>query len=425
MTRALVITRAWPQHPEQATHGIYQRLSMFLEALCQTFDTVEVLVFAPPNHIHQTNTLRYEALLQGKHGVGIQLNVHPRSPNPNPWSLKSRYLAGITSIDRQEDYINVGGPSQVKAVQAALARKPALVFAHRLHTFTPLWPLLPVLKVPLLFDMDDIEHRALARNIVARPLWPSERLRLMHVPAVMWRERQAIRLSSASFVCSQDDATALRKLASTDRVHVIPNTVNAPDHFHHNTSSVDTLGFIGSFAHTPNIDAVQWLLADIWPQIRHARPNARLRIGGAGSLNMFGHAHGKDGVEILDFVDDLGAYYQSLNLVIAPLRFGAGTRVKIIEAAGYAMPIVSTTLGAEGLAFNNGTEILLADKPDHFADQCVQLLENQDNAIEIGLTARRCFEQHYNRNAVVASINEHIRCALAETPNKKQNELPP
>jgi len=424
MTRALVITRAWPQHPEQATHGIYQRLSMFLDALCQSFDTVEVLVFAPPNHIHQANTLRYEALLQGKHGMGIQLNVHPRSPNPNPWNLKSRYLAGITSIDQQEDYINIGGPNQVKAVQAALARKPALVFAHRLHTFTPLWPLLPVLKVPVLFDMDDIEHRALARTIIAQPLWPSERLRLMHVPAVMWRERQAIRLSLASFVCSQDDATALRKLATTETVHVIPNTVNAPNHIHHNTNSVDTLGFIGSFAHTPNVDAVQWLLADIWPQIRRARPNARLRIGGAGSQQLFGNAHGKDGVEILDFVDDLGAYYQSLNLVIAPLRFGAGTRVKIIEAAGYAMPVVSTSLGAEGLALSNGTEILLADKADHFADQCVQLLENQGSAIEVGRAARRCFEQHYNRNAIVESIKVHIARALVATPNIIQKNLP-
>lgn len=417
MTHALVITRAWPEHPEQATHGIYQRLSMFLDALCQSFDTVEMLVFAPPNHINQANTIRYEALLKRKHGSGIQLYVDPRSPNPNPWGFSSRYLAGIASIDRQEDYVNVGGLNQVNAVQAALARKPSLVFVHRLHTFTPLWPLLPGLNVPLLFDMDDIEHRSLARTIIAQPLWPSERLRLMHVPAVMWRERKAMRLSTATFVCSKEDATALRRLASADSVHVIPNTVNAPDQLQPNTRSLDTLGFIGSFAHTPNVDAVQWLLAEIWPQIRRSRPNARLRIGGAGSLRLFGGAHGKDGIEILDFVDDLDAYYQSLNLVVAPLRFGAGTRIKIVEAAGYALPTVSTTLGAEGLAFNNGTEILLADKADHFANQCVKLLENCASAIEIGLAARHSFELHYNRTAVVANIQEHIRRASAVTPN--------
>lgn len=424
MTRALVITRAWPEHPEQATHGIYQRLSMFLDALCQSFDTIEMLVFAPPNHIHPANTFRYETLLQGKHGVGIQLNVHPRRPNPNPWGLISRYLAGITSIDRQEDYINVAGPNQIEAVQAALARKPDLVFAHRLHTFTPLWPLLSASKVPILFDMDDIEHRALARTIIAQPLWPSERLRLMHIPAIMWRERQAIKLSSASFVCSQDDATSLRKLASTDTVYVIPNSINAPDHNTRNTTSVDTLGFIGSFAHTPNVDAVNWLIADIWPQIRRARPNAHLRIGGAGSQQLFGHADGKDGIEILDFVENLGAFYQSLNLVIAPLRFGAGTRVKIIEAAGYAMPVVSTSLGAEGLAFSDESEILIADKADHFAEQCVQLLTYPQRAIEIGIAARRCFVQHYNRNAVVANIKEYITRALATTPHPKRDDTP-
>lgn len=415
MTRALVITRAWPERPEQATHGIFQRLSLFLDALCQTFDTVEVLIFAPPRNIFQESVNRYEALLQAKHGKGIHLNVQPRMTNPSPWGLNSRYFAGISSIDRQENYVNLIGAEPVKAVRDALSREPALVFAHRLHAFTPLWPLLPKLKVPLLFDMDDIEHRALARTIITQPLWPSERLRLMHVPAVMWRERQALRLSAASFVCSSADAITLRKLASTDTVHVIPNTVTVPDHIHHNPTSGETLGFIGSFAHPPNVDAVEWLLSDIWPQVRQSRPNARLRIAGPGSRQMFGRTHGKDGIEVLDFVDDLGAFYESLNLVIAPLRYGAGTRVKIIEAAGYAMPVVSTTLGAEGLAFNNGTEILIADKAVHFADQCVQLLENQDLAIEIGLAARCSFEHYYNRAAVVANVREHIMCALTAT----------
>ncbi len=414
MTHALFITRAWPENPDQATHGVFQRMSLFLDALCDTIGNVEMLVFAPRADTLQENAGRFESRLRGKHGPGITIKVQARRPSPNPWNFASRYLAPIASIDRQEGYINISGVEHSAAIQEALARNPAIVFAHRLHAFTPLWPSLARSTVPLVFDVDDIEHRALFRNIVAQPQWPSERLRLLHLPAVLLRERAALRRSTASFTCSEGDAKVLRRLASVDSVHAIPNTVSVPDQIPLRDPMSQSLGFIGSFAHPPNVDAVRRLLANIWPQVHASNPAARLRIAGSGSLKIFGDFHGKRGVEILDFVADLAAFYQSLNAVVTPLRFGAGTRVKIIEAAGYGLPIISTGLGAEGLIFESGKEILLAESDQEFVSRCLDILAQREMATRIGLAARAVFIRNYDRKAVVNEIKYHIGLAVSQ-----------
>jgi glycosyltransferase involved in cell wall biosynthesis len=414
MTHALFISRTWPENPDKATHGVFQRLSLFLDALCDSFNHVEMLIFAPHSDRLQENAHRFESRLQERHGRGIRINVQTRRPSPNPWPFASRYIAPIASIDRQERYINIAGAEHVAAVEQALAREPAMVFAHRLHAFTPLWPSLTRLTVPLFFDVDDIEHRALARTIIAQPQWPSERLRLLHLPAILLRERAALRRSTASFVCSEGDAKVLRRLASIDSVHVIPNTVTVPEQIRPRDPMSQSIGFIGSFTHLPNVDAVRRLLGAIWPQVHANNPVASLRIAGSGSRKIFGDFHGKQGVEILDFVEDVATFYQSLDAVVAPLRFGAGTRVKIIEAAGYGLPIISTALGAEGLIFASGTEILLAESDQEFVRQCLTILAQRETAARIGMAARAAFKMHYDRDAVVNKIKCHIAPGVSQ-----------
>lgn len=135
---------------------------------------------------------------------------------------------GARSIDRQENYVNIAGPACVQAVRKALSNPPTLLFAHRLPVFTPLLPVLGADSPPIVFDMDDIEHRALARGLIHAPRWPSDRLRFLHVPALMLLARTAVRASARTFVCSQADAEYLSGLTGCDTVTAVPNSVNAP-----------------------------------------------------------------------------------------------------------------------------------------------------------------------------------------------------
>lgn len=115
----------------------------------------------------------------------------------------------------------------------------------------------------------------------------------------------------------------------------------------------------------------------------------------------------------MDRVDD---FYQDVDLMLAPLRFGAGTRVKIIEAAGYGVPTVSTTLGAEGLELRAGHGIAIADTVEDIAEQTVHLLQTPSAMQGMRRNARSCFELHYSRDKTMAKIADDIKQAMNAGP---------
>lgn len=409
---ALVITRAWSEQPEQAVHGIFQRFSLFLDALSTQLESIEILAFAPDSANLADLGDRHASHYQNGRTARITVTPAPRTPNPAKWPAWERYAMGALSVDRQENYLNIAGPVCVQAVRRALSSQPTLLFAHRLPVFTPLLPVLGADSPPIVFDMDDLEHRALARGLIHAPRWPSDRLRLLHVPALMLRASTAVRASTRTFVCSQADAQYLSKLSGRDTVTAVPNSVNAPTVLPSKPVGGLAVGFIGSFQHPPNIDAAHWLLETIWPRIRQRAPTACLRIAGAGSRAILAPYVGTPGVEILDFVDRVDDFYQGVDLMLAPLRFGAGTRVKIIEAAGYGVPTVSTTLGAEGLELRPGRDIAIADSAEDIADQATHLLQTLSARQDMRFNARSCFELHYSRDKAVAKISDDVKQAM-------------
>lgn len=408
MKHALVLTRAWSDAPETATHGIFQRFSLFLDALGTQFPHIEILAFAPEGPDPTGLAARHAAHYQ--RGVSASIHVTPilRAPNPAPWGFVSRYVGGALSADRQENYVNIAGRPCIQAVETALQARPDLVFAHRLPVFTPLLNCAHQTLPPILFDMDDIEHRALIRGLRHAPRWPSDRLRLLHAPALMLREREAIRASQLTFVCSQDDALSLQRLSGSPNVIAIPNAVAAPATLTERKLARHALGFVGSFAHPPNLDAAIWLIEEIWPRIRSQYPNATLQIAGAGSAHALSAYRETPGLQVHDFVPDIGSFYDNVEVMLAPLRFGAGTRVKIIEAAGYGLPTISTRIGAEGLELRPDESIVLADSADQIAAATCQLLGDYSATRRMGLAARSCYEQHYARQRVVDGIAGHV-----------------
>ncbi len=413
MRRALVLTRSWSDAPETATHGIFQRFSLFIDALDQHVDAIDILAFAPESADREDLAQRHARMYQRGRQARIQVLSVARRRDPSPWPLWSRYGRGVFSVDRQANYLNIAGPECVQAVAAALRKGPQLVLAHRLPTFTPLlpcWPHHPGLAV--LFDMDDLEHRGLARALVHAPQWRSERLRFAHLPALLWRERVAVRASRHSFTCSTDDAQALQRLAGCARVTALPNAVAAPARLPARTANSQAVGFIGSFLHPPNVDAARWLLRDLWPRVLAQVPQARLRIAGAGSRQVLADGPLPPGVELLDYVHSLADFYGSVDLMVAPLRFGAGTRIKIIEAAGYGLVTVSTTVGAEGLVFRAGEDVAIADQAATLVQQVVDLLVHAERRLAMGAHARRSCEAHYSRQRAVNQIAAQVQAAL-------------
>jgi hypothetical protein len=173
-------------------------------------------------------------------------------------------------------------------------------------------------------------------------------------------------------LCSELDA----QRSNLAHAAVVPNGFDAPPHPVGRDQLADppSLLLAGSFGYPPNADAASFLVSSIVPRIREHVPAVTLRLVGEPNASVAGLARPGE-VVVVGQVPAMEPELARADLVVVPLRFGSGTRVKILEAAAHRIPVVSTTLGAEGLGFEDGRHLLVADDPESFALACVRLLK--------------------------------------------------
>ncbi len=196
------------------------------------------------------------------------------------------------------------------------------------------------------------------------------------------------------------------------RIRVIPNGVDTL-HFQPPPQGSPRRGalFVGSFPHLPNLDALDHLLAEVWPRVRRRLPEARLTVAGARPPQRVLELDGRDGVVVAGEVADLAPLYQSHRLLAVPLRAGSGTRLKILEAMACGLPVVSTTIGAEGIDGPAGDHLIVADDAASFADAIVALLEEPDSAAaRRSASGRSLAIERYDWDAIA----QRLAAALAE-----------
>jgi O-antigen biosynthesis protein len=148
-----------------------------------------------------------------------------------------------------------------------------------------------------------------------------------------------------------------------------------------------TLLFLGSFRHLPNAEALNWFAAEVFPKIRAAEPRARLTVIGSDPPPRHS-LKDSDAIELVGFVPDVHVPLGRYAVFVCPILSGSGVRVKLLEAFAAGIPVVSTRLGAEGLAEVDGEVCALADDAEGFACRTVKLLQNPDQAEALARRAR-------------------------------------
>lgn len=174
----------------------------------------------------------------------------------------------------------------------------------------------------------------------------------------------------------------------------------------------DTLLFLGSFRHAPNQEALLWFLRYIFPKVRSARPSARLIVIGSEAPPLHSLPGAIAGVELVGFVDDVREPLARYSVFVCPILSGSGIRVKLLEAFAAGIPVVSTRLGAEGLAGDDGTLCALADDPQGFADRIVNLLAEPDHARLMVQRARDAVASHRDIAILATRLVENYRTEI-------------
>ena len=175
-----------------------------------------------------------------------------------------------------------------------------------------------------------------------------------------------------------------------------------------------TMLFLGSFRHAPNQVALDWFARDVMPCILAREPRARLIVAGSDPPPAHHFAGYSESIELLGFVDDVKALLGRYAVFVCPILSGSGVRVKLLEAFACGIPVVSTSVGAEGLAHTGGGTCLLADSPEAFADRVIYLFGTPEEAASMADRARAEVTANWDMAAITRKLAESYREIIRE-----------
>lgn len=214
----------------------------------------------------------------------------------------------------------------------------------------------------------------------------------------LWLYEKAVaRRSALQVLCGPDDEDFVRSYISrTVPVKVIPNGVDL-DYFRPESSDgprekVPTVIFCGAMDYNPNVDALRWYFGEMHEALRARIPELQVMIVGKDPVAEVQAYGRRPGVVVTGGVPDVRPFYKRAWLQIVPLRIGGGTRLKIVESLGIGTPVISTTIGAQGLFLKHNEEILLADTAETFIAEAARALQDQQlrtRLAERGLSTAR------------------------------------
>ncbi|MGA2904470.1 MAG: glycosyltransferase [Candidatus Korobacteraceae bacterium] len=330
----------------------------------------------------------------GSQVIGLRREAGYRPANlirgllgPTPLNVlnftSARVIAEVDRLLRQQTFDTI----QIESMHL-------IAYARRIRQVAP--------QTRLILDWHNIESEILGRYAEndSNPLrgWYAQRTSALSRKV----EDELLRLCHAHTVCSEREREVLLQRVPEARIEVVGNGVDC-EFFAANPAADggarrDVL-FMGRMDYHANIDAALFFARKVWPLIHARRPELRLVIVGAQPAKPI-LALREQGITVTGTVDDVRPFYQSALTSVVPLRVGGGTRLKVLEAMAAGTPVVSTTLGAEGLAVTPGKDILIADTPEAMADAVVALQAESPHWHELATNARRLVEIRYDWSVV-------------------------
>lgn len=279
-----------------------------------------------------------------------------------------------------------------------------------------MYPYVPErLRDTTVLDCHNVELRRI--ETMAATLWPAPRgvVARMQVGAVARYERDAVRSVAGVMAVSERERRHFEQIAP-GRVSLVPNGVDCASHaFRDRISAQPQLLFVGSMDYSANADAASHLIREILPRIR--RRDARLTlVGGGPSRRVVREAASATlPTELAGRVPSTEPYFERSRLLVVPLRFGGGTRLKILEALARGLPVLSTAMGCEGLGLTHEREIVIADDPGRFAEWIDRLLDDDELCDSLARSGRRAVEERYDWRRIGDRLDDALSRVAGRT----------
>lgn len=331
--------------------------------------------------------------------------VMPRSPFLDLTHATRSLLARRSFIIARDQR-----PEMQSKVLEYLHPMPDLIYVDHLQMFQ----YVPVSTIvtgscPVVLDEHNVEWRiierfaeydaSLARRLFASIEWP--KLRRF--------ELDACRSASAVLTVTEHDRRTLQGHGVPDeKLTALPIGVDAgyftPLPRQANSRRILTFG---TMSWPPNTDAVQWFHREVYPSVKRQAPEAEFVVVGPNPPPAINQLPERDrSVTVTGYVDDIRQASINAAVFVVPLRVGSGMRVKILDAMAMGLPVISTSIGCEGISVHPGKDIVVADGPAEFAGAVVHLLENPSERARIGSAGRRLVESEYSWPSILTRLDD-------------------
>ena len=344
-------------------------------------------------------------------------SVRPSASAEQPNGHAIRVVSLTTRFDKRSHSLGwrrIKGESRIPRL--ALARLKALVREFRPDTIVvesiPLFRLLRPLRPltgRLILDMHNVESDLAARAAPGgNPLAMSPEIRRL--------ERKAAEIVDRIWVCSRLDRerleTIIRPALPVDivpngipRAEALSGTLPPPPGI---ADGYPVILLVGHLGYRPNVDAAERLAHVILPRIRQALPSARVILAGRSPDAAAQALSALDGITLVANPDDLGSLLSAAHLSIVPLRFGGGTRIKILEAMASGVPVIATPLAAEGLDLVDGEALLLSDSDEGLAELAIRLCSDPERMASLRARAHDVVWSHFGAEAIRDAVRHGL-----------------
>ncbi len=318
----------------------------------------------------------------------VQVQLRPSNAYYVPWRAALAFKRWFDPLAL------VGGRRWRRLVASVLASEQpdAVIWIHMYSWFPTSWPSLLISQ--------NAETDRFSREGGNMP-W--------QLRAVRKREVEALHGATLAAALTSVDCDRLRALSGRD-VALLPAGVPwSPPKDHH--GPLERLCYVGSFDYGPNVDAAAWL-AELLPALQRQAGIVTLTFAGRQADALPGSIREMPGVEVMADVDDMREFLRTQDLLVVPLRHGGGVRVKILEAFAVGLPVVATSIGAEGIRAVSGEDILIADTSDALVAAVVALREPARRR-QLGDAGRRLWEREHSppatAHALDAALNQLVQ----------------
>ena len=221
-------------------------------------------------------------------------------------------------------------------------------------------------------------------------------------------EGEIVKKFNLGLVCSREDLNYMKQEHGSENIDLLRNGVDL-DTFKsdgHDYTNNSTLLFTGNMDYSPNVDAVGYFVKEIFPSIASKFPNVKFIIAGQRPVKQVLDLKASN-IEITGFIPDLKVMYQQAAIVVSPLRFGAGTQNKVLEAMAMGIPVVSGNIGFEGLEIKNGEGVFLEINSNGFSNKVIELLQSESLRQQTGTKGNLVAKEKFSWDIIALQLEDY------------------